>query len=42
MIEPHEDDELPEAGFGAARLSKVEDETPSGSATMTALRGAGE
>ena len=28
MIEPHEDDELPEAVLGAARLSRVGDETP--------------
>ena len=28
IIEPHEDDELPEAVLGAARLSRVGDETP--------------
>ena len=43
MIEPHEDDELPEAVLGAARLSKVGDETPRRlpPLTMTALRGGG-
>ena len=43
MIEPHADDELPEAVLGAARLSKVGDETPRRlpPLTMTALRGGG-
>ena len=42
MIEPHADDELPEAVLGAARLSKVGDETPRRLPPLpTTLRGGG-